>query len=500
MGDFSDGAMLALYPGPDVVDALALPDGLDPAELHVTIAYLGHADDVDHEAMLAAAKALARREPIEGSFNAHARFAGGRKGDVIVALLDSPAIETLRRDTVAALASTSLTIPAEHGYVPHLSRAYIGADDESPVHRVEPVPAAFGALTVMHGNVRTDFPFAPDTDESIAGYARHAFAAGWARSGGPMTERVKAASQVAVQIACDHAQDPHILELALDLGSLEGMWALLFSRREDLISTRTAAVGAAWAALLSPEHLRDGVDRFGRELRLLGESDDGDDDGEDDDRRADRIRAAATAAAAAMLAALAADPAWETLRTAVRDALAAGRAEGEVAAVAVAAERVGRIGLDWDIAFADAYAAMANLQDLWPAADDWLTRTLGRATEDLGKALSGTMLAGGDYADMIDAATAAIGGADADAVAFITDWAITTAADQGALALYRREGATSVDWLDAGDTRVCATCEANAAGSPYEPQDFPQCPAHPRCRCTPAAEVSLDSFGPWFTT
>lgn len=474
MGDFSDGVMLALYPPPNVVDALALPDGLDPAELHVTVAYLGHIDDVDSESLLAVAKSLSRRAPLDGVFSGHARFSG-EDSDVVVALLDSPGLEQLRRDTLDALSEAGLPVSRSHGYTAHLTRSYIGADKPSPVHRVEPVAASFPALTVMHGTVRTDFPFMPDATESIAGYARHAFAAGWARSGGPMTERVKAASLVAVQLACEHPHDPGIFELALDLGSLEGMWALLFARREALIADHAARIGAAWRRVLKRQTIRDGVERFQRALLLVGEAED------DDPGRTSRIKQAARDAAAAMLVALIAEPGWEDLRQGMRDALAAGSAEGQVAAVAIAAENIGRIGLDWDIAFEHAYQAMAELQSLWPAADDWLTRTLGRATADLGKALSDTMIAGGSYADMVSAATDAIGGADADAVSFVTDWAITTAAAEGALALYRSEGVSAVSWLDAGDTRVCPICQANAEGSPYPLEAFPQMPSHPLC-------------------
>lgn len=328
--------------------------------------------------------------------------------------------------------------------------------------------------------------------DMVARRARYAFAAGWAASGGPMTERVKTASLVAAQLACEHADDPGVFELALNLGSLEGMWALLFARRENLIADHTARVGNAWRRTLRRQAIRDGVERFQRALLLLGETG-------DDPQRTGRIRRAAHEAAAEMLALLVAEPAYEALRQALRDALAASAAEGQVAAVAIAAEQAGRIGLDWDIAFEHAYAAMADLPSLWPAADDWLTRMLGRATADLGGVLSDAMLAGGSYADMVAAATAAIGNADAEAIAFIVDWAMTTAADQGALSLYRDEGVTAVTWLDAGDDRVCPTCATNAENSPYPPADFPPMPSHPRCRCVPSAELNLSKFEPWFT-
>ena len=67
----------------------------------------------------------------------------------------------------------------------------------------------------------------------IAPYARTAYAQGWAASGGPMTGRVKAGCIAAVEHAIEHADDPHILEVMLHLGKLEGAWALIYQRREE---------------------------------------------------------------------------------------------------------------------------------------------------------------------------------------------------------------------------------------------------------------------------
>jgi hypothetical protein len=76
---------------------------------------------------------------------------------------------------------------------------------------------------------------------------------------------------------------------------------------------------------------------------------------------------------------------------------------------------------------------------------------------------------------------------------------MTTAADQGALALYASEGVGSADWISAGDGRVCPSCINNEAGSPWPLADFPLMPSHPVCRCVPAASVDLAHFANWFT-
>src|SRR5213596_2051592 len=94
--------MVALYPPSDVAEALAIDGGLSPEKLHVTIAYCGLADDVDADALRKAAASLTERQPITAAISGHARFTGGEQ-DVIVAIVDAPELDDLRRDALAAL-------------------------------------------------------------------------------------------------------------------------------------------------------------------------------------------------------------------------------------------------------------------------------------------------------------------------------------------------------------------------------------------------------------
>lgn len=65
----------------------------------------------------------------------------------------------------------------------------------------------------------------------------------------------------------------------------------------------------------------------------------------------------------------------------------------------------------------------------------------------------------------------------------IVDAGISAAYGAGLLAAYIAAGRTAVQWITAGDGRVCNTCLANEAGSPYSLLGAPGFPAHPRCRC-----------------
>ena len=167
--DYSGSCMIALYPPPDVAGSLAAEGGLPAADMHLTIAYTGDAADVDPGALSAVAQSLAARPPLEATISGHARFTGGGDGDVIVALIDSPAVDQLRRDAEAALAAQGIALPSEHGFTPHMTISYQDADDPDPVGRLASAPVTFGAVTATHGDQRTAFPFSEP--QAAAGWA-----------------------------------------------------------------------------------------------------------------------------------------------------------------------------------------------------------------------------------------------------------------------------------------------------------------------------------------
>ncbi|KAB7850130.1 hypothetical protein [Streptomyces mobaraensis] len=291
-----------------------------------------------------------------------------------------------------------------------------------------------------------------------------------------------------MRTAIEHADDPRVLEVTVDLGRLEGMWARLFSRRQEQQDEHTRAVTAAWRAMVDRDAVAMAVTAV-RERAGLAEA----------RRPLGDLAAEALAAARALLRALADHTGWTALRTAVRNALAVGRAEGAVNAVAIAAERLGphAVQLEWDIAFQHAYRSLERLDELWAEADTWLARMLDGTASDLGRALAGAAEDGASREEMIDSAMDILVSDDAAAVAFTVDWAMTTAADDGALALYQSEGVQRVDVITAGDGRVCEACASYEAGSPWSSLDVPRLPTHPTCRCVYAADVSLSHFAAW---
>lgn len=478
--DYSDGCMIALYPPPELAEQLAIEGGLPAEELHVTVAYLGAAADVDGDALREAVAELAGRRPFTAQLAGLARFTGGDK-DALVALVDSPDLEELRRDTLDALHERGIFVSREHGYTAHLSLLYLEPDDDAPLDRLKAQPVGFAALSAVHGTDRTDTALT----HPMASAAREAFAAGWALSGGPMTDRVRTACETAVSIATETADDPDVLRATIDLGKLEGMWALLFQRREEQQALHAAEVRKQWRQLIARDDIATMVDRLRHQLGVTEAIDPA------------RLRAEALAAAKRMLSALADLSGFSALRIALRNAIAAGRAESMVNAVAIAAERTVKIGLDWNIAFKDAYQSLERLEDLWADAGTWLSQMIDGVAGDLGRTLADGLEAGLDRDALIDAAAEVLTG-DTEAVAFTVDWAMTTAADEGALALYHSEGVLQIDIISAGDGRVCPSCIDAEAGSPWRIGDQPRMPLHPSCRCCYAADVSLAHFASWF--
>ena len=337
------------------------------------------------------------------------------------------------------------------------------------------------------------------------GTAREVYAHGWALTGGPLTERVKAGCATAVTLATEHADDPGILETTLILGTLEGTWAQVYDRRERLFTRRITAVTTAFHVLMAGLAITPNIRRF---MGGVHASPPGD--------RAQVIRVLAELEADRCLHQAVDDPsapAYVATLNAVAGALLDAEAEGTAAAVAVAALQHGLTRVDFDKVFADARAhsdidtARGDARTLLgqiingTASDlrDFLVRFAetgsGRVKED------DTGDDSADDEDLADEATLVAGvtaflGDDIRAIDTLFDQAMGRAFTNGALGLLTREGATTVDFVTAG-TNSCPRCLDIEAGNPWPIGQVPSPPIHPRCECTttstnllPALDVS----------
>jgi len=322
--------------------------------------------------------------------------------------------------------------------------------------------------------------------DGLAAAFRETFAHGWAASGGPMTPRVREACRVAVELACEHADDPAVFEVTLKLGSLEGTWAKVYDRREVLYAKHITAVADKWRPLVKRLPVSMAVSRFRLALGLR----------ETNENPKDRT-AQAIAQAAWLLHQASEnpnDPEYIELVQTIADALKDGMAEGEAGAIALAAQQVHIVGIDFDIAFRDAWEALASLGDYLADAKGWLSKILDGAATDVGRLLSRLAEAGASYDDMVSAVQELLTDKEIKAITTLVDMAMGQSFARGALALYAREGIRDVDFFTAGDTRVCAICDTFEKHSPYALVEAPHPSIHPFCRCTLVATQPLQAL------
>jgi 2'-5' RNA ligase len=475
--DNSGGCMLALYPPPDIAASLAVPDGLPPEEIHLTVAYAGNAADVDRKALKAVARQLALRPPVEASISGHARFTGG-KTDVIVALADGAALEGLRRDAMDALSALGIDVPRDHGYTPHMTRQYIDSGDPDPVGRLDSQPLNFAGISVVHGKKRTDYPF----KDPLPAQATEAYAAGWALSGGPLTETVKAGCDAAVAHALQHRHDPRILEVTLDLGKLTGTWAEVYRRREELTARHVKVIAVAWRALTRHLDVRDVITVYRRHL-MMGES----------AGPSKQQKEASATTLLLWLRSILADPEYQDLADTITMAMAEAIAEGKTALLAVAADQAAAHGFDWNKAFSAMLAAVTD-EETGAAASSVTQQIITAVAADAGRVLANLEASGASDAEIEKALEAAIEAGDGGA-ALAVDTAVSGFMGDGALALAAAEGIL-LNWMTAGDGRVCPACQDNEDNGPYDPAAFPALPDHPRCRCcsSPAEPLPISAF------
>lgn len=477
--DFSDGSMIALYPPPDAATALAIPGGLPPDELHLTIAYTGKAADTSRKQLRAAVRALADRDQFPATISGHARLTSDPRQDVIVALVDAPQLDDLRSDAYSELGQRGIEPASDHSALHHITLAYIGKDDPDPVVRLNPRKIAFTAVTATHGGSRQ----AHDFDTGLAEAARQAYTAGWALTGQPVTETARQGCGAAIHTALLHAGDVHVLEATLQVGKLHGTWARIFDRREQIIGEHVKKVAEAWSAITSSIDATPAIRTLLAEAGRLHETD-------------GWTRSISEAAAANLLSGLYAHDKHHLLQNAVQDAIRAGMADGRTAAMALRAEKAGRElaetitddPFSWSLTYQQVYDQLEHLPELPLMAQAWIQRMIQGAARSIGVLLARLLEAGASRADMADEVVAALTATtdatpSARAVTAFVDQAVSQAYSQASLDLYQSEGTEQAWFVTAGDDRVDQECRDAENNSPYPPAQCPVPGLHPGCRC-----------------
>jgi hypothetical protein len=111
------------------------PNALPPNELHITLAYLGKAADLSPRQIM----------------DTH---------DPFFIIPDLAALPNLRQAIIEGLRNHSINAANDHGFVPHVTLTYLPHAERNPFDIIEKTPLTFGAISLVLGDDRYDYPLA----------------------------------------------------------------------------------------------------------------------------------------------------------------------------------------------------------------------------------------------------------------------------------------------------------------------------------------------------
>lgn len=163
--DVHNGAMIALIPSSSDLARLALPDGEPVEQLHVTIFFLGPADDINEETqqtIIDAMKDLAQRLPvIEAEVFSFSVFNPARPDACLVAGLSGSDLEDAYDSVEEFLGETGFEPPEQHEpWIPHCTLIYDEDPERLLTHELmmQAGPVTLDKIRVAFGGVVTDIP------------------------------------------------------------------------------------------------------------------------------------------------------------------------------------------------------------------------------------------------------------------------------------------------------------------------------------------------------
>ena len=160
------GVMVALPLPEDLAKDLTVKGGNAPEDMHVTLAFLGDADDMDDdtaEALVSSVRAIAAYcPPLVGNVGGLGQFPDNGSGVPSWIPVDVPMLASVRERLIGLLGAAGVKVALNHGYTPHVT---LGYDVDSP----KPVPSTdvtFEHIDVVIGERRERIPLGA----AFAGY------------------------------------------------------------------------------------------------------------------------------------------------------------------------------------------------------------------------------------------------------------------------------------------------------------------------------------------
>lgn len=168
-GPYTTAMVAFTLPG---ADAASLAESLSslPAEvapqpadqMHLTLAYLGEtgATGMDQARLLAAVQDFARQQaPLRGTINGFGRFLGTEDGtDVLYASFDALDLAAFRTALAEALEASGCPLASVHGFVPHITLAYLPAGAPTPAIDLPALDLTFDRVDVYWDEQVTAIP------------------------------------------------------------------------------------------------------------------------------------------------------------------------------------------------------------------------------------------------------------------------------------------------------------------------------------------------------
>lgn len=131
-------------------------------ELHITLCYLGDIRTLPRDKIEQAISAFAAAaEPLKVELQGIGRFVSGMDQDPVVATFDSPGDELgeLRQRLVEILEVSGIPYWDNHGFIPHMTMAYIAPDEKMPAETVEKLEMNFDSVYLVIGGEWKEFKF-----------------------------------------------------------------------------------------------------------------------------------------------------------------------------------------------------------------------------------------------------------------------------------------------------------------------------------------------------
>jgi 2'-5' RNA ligase len=121
--------------------------------LHITLIYLGDNRTLNKiDVIRAATEFSSYQAPIKGRLQGLARFVNGQDVDPLVVTFDSPQLPQVYSALASVLDSYHIPYHKEHGFIPHMTLAYIPKDSKMPIETIEPIEINFSEIYVVSGD------------------------------------------------------------------------------------------------------------------------------------------------------------------------------------------------------------------------------------------------------------------------------------------------------------------------------------------------------------